>query len=211
MYKFVKIRPSNSGFDIRVNFWLDNYQLRFVEPFKQLYDRDTSTDKVTSSYEMWCLWLYVDPSYENKIGKLFEAEKRSAIKSYCPTFDFNDEVINKCILEYPEICMSDSAKEFTKSLNQIRKFKDLIDEMITTKGLTLDEKVVSPRGREEKVEGTAKQLLGLKKAMHLLWKDFFPLKSAFEEEMKDAKLFGGGRETALERGTLMLVNEEDED
>lgn len=179
-------------------------------PFKELYDRDASENKEVSSREMLCIYSYCDPSYDNKIYRLEESEKRSAIKSYHPDFDFNDEVINKCIMAYPEMCLSDAAKEFTKSLDQIRKFKDLIDDMITTKGLTLDEKVVSPRGREEKVEGTAKQLLGLKKAMHLLWKEFFPLKTAFEEEMKDAKLFGGGRETALERGTLMILPDEDE-
>lgn len=207
MYRFVKI---NHPVDIRENFWNLNYQLRFISPFKQLYDRDMSPDKDISSKEMICIYSYCDPNYDNKIYRLAEEEKRSAIKSYYSDFDFIDEVINQCILEYPEMCLSDAAKEFMKSLNQIRKFKDLIDEMITTKGLTLDEKVISPRGREEKVEGTAKQLLGLKKAMHLLWKDFFPLKSAFEEEMKNAKLFGGGRETAMERGTLQLISDEDE-
>lgn len=207
MYKFVKI---NHPVNIRDNFWNLNYQIRFIMPFKELYDRDASENKEVSSREMLCIYSYCDPSYDNKIYRLEESEKRSAIKSYHPDFDFNDEVINKCIMAYPEMCLSDAAKEFTKSLDQIRKFKDLIDDMITTKGLTLDEKVVSPRGREEKVEGTAKQLLGLKKAMHLLWKEFFPLKTAFEEEMKDAKLFGGGRETALERGTLMILPDEDE-
>lgn len=211
MYKFVKVKPSSTGFDIRINFWEDNYQLRFIEPYKFLYDRDESPNKVNSSKEMWCIWLYADPSYDNKIYRLSEQDKKSAIKSYYKDFDFEDEIINKCLTEYPNTCLSEASQKFKRSLNSIEKLQDAIDEKLATEGLTFDEWVPLGGNRFNKIEGTAKQILALKKQMSLLWKEYEPLKRMFEEEQNSVRLYGGGKETLMEKGGLVMIEDDEED
>lgn len=207
-YKFVKVRPSSGGFDITVNFWIENQQLRWMEPYKSLYDRDTSSTKEDSSKIMWCIWLYTDPSYDNKIYRLSEEDKRSSILSYYPNFNFEDELINKCLIEYPNNCLTEAAQKFKRSLNSIEKLQEAIDEKLAQEGLTFDELVPIGNNRFLKKDGTAKQILTLKKQMSLLWKEYEPLKRMFEEEQSTVRLYGGGKETLMEKGGLIVIEDE---
>lgn len=207
MYKFFHIR---TPVDLNYNIWIENQQLKYIEPFKSLYEQDESVDKKFSSDIMYCIWLYLDPSYQNKIGKLPEEEKRSAILSYCPEFDFNDELINKCIIAYPEKCLSEAAFRFKKSLKSIEILQDAIDERLATEGVTFNETINIGNNRYIKREGTAKQIASIKKEMIVLWKEYEKIKKIFEEEQNELRLYGGGKQTLLESGGLIMIKDDDE-
>ncbi|HPQ79383.1 MAG TPA: hypothetical protein PLG47_02955 [Candidatus Dojkabacteria bacterium] len=204
MYKFVKI---DDKFDIRKNFWSDNYQFRYIEPFKQLYDLDESVDKVDSSKTMWGIWLYSDPSYQNKIGKLREDEKKSAILSYCPHFDFKDDLINKCIIQYDDQCLSEAARAFKRTLSSIDKFQVLLEKKLEEEDLSLDEFIQVGPNRWVNKKGNAVQILDLKKKLSQIWKDYENVKRLFEEEQGNIQLYGGGKPTVIEEGGLEMIHD----
>ena len=206
MYKFVKL----DKFDIRKNFWEDNIQLQFIQPYSQLYEEDTSPNKETSSKIMWCVYLYCDPSYSNKIGKLPEEEKKSAILSYYPEFDFKDKLINECIIKYDETCLSDAARKFKRTLSTIEKFQVILDNKLDTEELTFDEMIQVGPNRWAQKKGTAGQILDIKKKLSQVWKEYETIKRLFEEEQGSIQLYGGGKPTIIEEGGLILINDEDE-
>jgi hypothetical protein len=53
-YKFINV----GTFNINHNFWELNPQIIYINPFRKLYERDKSKDKLISSKEMWCVWLH---------------------------------------------------------------------------------------------------------------------------------------------------------
>jgi len=204
-YRFVKI---DDRFDIRKNFWEDNYQFRYILPYKGLYDRDNSKDKQVSSTEAWCIWLYSDPSFQNKIGKLKESDKKSAILTYCPTFDFKDDLINECIISYDDQCLSEAAKSFKRTLASIDKFQDLLEKKLEEEDLSLDEFIQVGPNRWVNKKGNAVQILDLKKKLSQIWKDYENVKRLFEEEQGNIQLYGGGTPTVMEEGGLQLIEDE---
>lgn len=206
-YQFVKLQ---GNFDIRKNFWEHNFQLSLIEPFKFLYDRDTSKDKEVSSRELWCIWLELDNNYENKISRLPIDQRRSAILAYNPNFDFNDPLIAACLLAYPEHCLTPAAKSFKSEEDTLRKFAELIEKKIEEEEITLDSYISLGNNRFQLIKGTANQLADLKKKNAALYPQYDKIRRMFEEEQNELRLFGGGKETQLEKGQLMLI-EDDED
>lgn len=206
MYKFVKL---DDKFDIRKNFWTDNFQCCYISPFKELYERDVSPDKVASSRLCWSVWLYCDPSFSNKIGKLREEEKKSAILSYCPEFNFNDELIIQCLLKYDDLCLSEAARTFKRTLRNLEKFQSLLEEKLDEEGLTFDEFVPIGNNRFANKKGTAAQILDIKKKLSQLWSEYEKVKRLFEEEQGTMQLYGGGKPTIIEEGGLTMIPDEE--
>lgn len=204
-YKFISV---GEKFDIEENFWERNGQIRFIEPFKKLYDRDTTENKKASSKEMFCIYLYCDPSYTNKIGKLPEVEKKSAILSYYEEFDFEDPVIQQCITEYDTKCLSEAAQKFKRTLNSIELYQRLVDKKID-EGLTLDTLVQVGPNRWVNSKGTANQIVDLKKKVTQVWFEYEKISKLFEEEQGNIVLYGGGKPTVMEEGGLVLLDDED--
>lgn len=205
-YKFIKV---DDKFDIRKNFWDDNFQLKYVSPFKELYDNDTSTNKVESSQLCWCCWLYCDPSYSNKIGKLREEEKKSAILSYCPNFDFEDDIINKILTSYDDMCLSEAARSFKRTIRNIEKFQLLLEDKLDEEGLTFDEMIQIGPNRWANKKGTAGQILDIKKKLSQLWIEYEKVKRLFEEEQGTMQLYGGGKPTIVEDGGLVMIPDDE--
>lgn len=204
MYRFIRI---DDRFDIRKNFWVDNYQFRYIDPFKKLYDADESKDKTESSSIMWGVWLYCDPNYQNKIGKLREEEKKSAILSYCPNFDFKDDIINECIIKYDDQCLSEAARAFKRTLSSIDKFQVLLERKLEDEDLSLDEFIQVGPNRWVNKKGNAVQILDLKKKLSQIWKDYENVKRLFEEEQGNIQLYGGGKPTVIEEGGLEMIHD----
>ena len=205
-YKFIKV---DDKFDIRKNFWTDNFQIKYISPFKELYDRDTSPDKLQSSNWAWCCWLYCDPSFSNKIGKLREEEKKSAILSYCPDFDFEDEVVSKCLQVYDELCLSEAAQAFKRTVRNLEKFQLLLESKLDEEGLTFDEMIQVGPNRWANKKGTAGQILDIKKKLSQLWIEYEKVKRLFEEEQGSIQLYGGGKPTIIEEGGLTLIPDDE--
>ena len=64
MYRFINIPQK---FDIDVDFWEYNPQVKYIEPYKTMYEQDDTADKSVSSKHLWCICLYLELSYANKI------------------------------------------------------------------------------------------------------------------------------------------------
>jgi hypothetical protein len=209
-YKFIKL---NFPIDIRDNFWDNNFQISLIDPFKKLYDRDTTNDKSLSSKEMYCIWLLEDPSYENKIYRLEDKMKRSAILSYYPEFDFHDEIIIECRLHYDEFCLTPAAKSFKIEEISLAKRAKFIDNAVyTLPEPLLDDKgrPVYVGGRPAMLPGTAKEIDGMRKLTLDLYKKYEMVKRMFEEEQKsNPVIWGGGVETMLDEGNLIDVNDDE--
>lgn len=209
MYKFVKLA---GPFDIGKNFWDENYQVSLLDPFKKLYERDTSKDKSISSKEMWSLWLYLDPSVDNKLYRQPDHQKKSAIMSYFPEFNFKDPVIAECILAYPDSCMSEAKRAYDREIRGLRKFTEMIDEMMGQE-LTIDTYVTvrNNRGTEQEklIKGTAKQVLELKEKAVKLFAQYEKVQSIFNEEEAQVILYGGGELSLVEEGGLMELDDEE--
>lgn len=206
-YRFANVPDK---MDINFDFWENNYWMKFIEPYKELYETDTSKNKTHSSMCMLCIWLEADPSYQNKIGKLQKEEKRSAILAYYPKFDFKDDLINRCIVAYDEHCLSDAARTLKRTLNNIARFQEALEKKMDTEDLTWDELVeVAPKKWVNR-KGTAGQILDISKKLTATWKEYEPIKRIFEEEQHAMELYGGNKPTIVEEGGLILLPDDED-
>jgi len=208
-YRFVKIQ---FPLDIRKDFWENNFQVSLIEPFKGLYDRDKSKDKSKSSKEMYCIFLFCDPSYENKIYRLQIDQKKSAILAYNPDFNFNDPLIAECLLAYPEHCLTPAAKAFRIEEESLVKRTKFIDEAEYTFPEVVKDKngaIVYVAGRPMQTPGTAKDIDAMRKLTLDIYKKYDQVRKMFEEEQNELRLFGGGRETALEKNQLVIIEDDE--
>lgn len=208
-YKFIKV---NFPIDIRKNFWDTNFQISLIEPFKTLYDRDLTETKEISSKEMYCIWLLEDPSYENKIYRLEDDMKKSAVLSYYPEFSFFDIDINECRLHYNEYCLTPAAKSFKIEENSLAKRADFINDAVYTLPEVLTDAKGVPvyvGGRPVVLPGTAKEIDSMRKLTLDLYKKYEMVKKMFEDEQKSVTvIWGGGTETILDEGSLIDIDEE---
>ena len=206
-YRFVKIKPP---FNIETCFWHQNNQLKYIEPYKTLYDNDPKADEEDSpsSKTMWCVWLYLDPNYENKIGKIRdEKEKRSAILAYYSEFDFNDPLVSAVLTAYPNDCLSDAAKSFKKEEEGLRKFADVLEDYLEKNDLTFDHTVQVTPHKTQIVKGTATQYADLKMKNSKLYTIYDKVRRMFEEEQSSIRIHGGGKETLIDRGGLIMIKD----
>lgn len=210
MYKFVKIKPP---FDIRKNFWEENFQVSLIEPFKTLYERDTTQDKRKSSNEMWCIWIYTDPSLDNKLYRQPDSQKKSAILSYYPEFDFKDPAIATCFTAYSEMCLSDAKREYDSAIKSLRILTESISNRVNSEELTLDEVVTfrNNRGTEQDklVKGKARQILELLERCDKQFMKFEKVRQLFFEEEAQMILYGGGELSLVEEGGLLEIADDE--
>lgn len=204
-YKFVKINPP---FDIKKNFWEENFQISLIYPFSSLYQRDATPDKSISSKELWCIWLSEDGNYENKLYRLPLDQKKSAILAYYPEFDYKDPLIAECLMAYPEHCLSPAAKSFRSEEETLRKFAELIEKKIEEDELTFDSYIPLGNNRFQLIKGTANQIADLKKKNAGLYPQYEKIRKMFEQEQNEIRVYGGGTETIMESGGLILFDED---
>jgi len=205
-YRFVNIPEK---FDIDIDFWDSNFWLKFIKPFDELYALDNGGKH--SSKLAWCLWLECDPSYQNKIGKLQKEEKRSAILTYYPKFDYNDELLTRCMVAYDEHCLSDAARTLKRTLNNIARFQEALEKKMDSEELTWDVLVEVAPKKWVNQKGTAGQILDISKKLTQTWKEYEPVKRIFEEEQHSMQLYGGNKPTLVEEGGLIMLPDEDDD
>lgn len=208
-YQFIDLKQP---VDINDNFWKQNSQLRYIEPFKDLYDRDSSKDKSVSSKECISIWFLKDPNYYNKVYRLPEDQKKSTVLYFFPEFDFEDEVIKKCLSVYDELILTPAAKAFKaeeESLIKRAKFLSETEYTMPTRALDEKGKPIYIAGKPVYEPGTAKDLDTMRKYTETIIKQYEKAKKVFEEEQKQqSRIMGGGNETAFDRGHLKLIEDE---
>lgn len=104
MNTFINIKKD---FKPNLNFWELNPHLKYVRPFSELYAEDISKDKEISSKHMWCVFYLSEPDEDiNLYYRLPLDQLKDVCKNFNPDFDDENEIIQRCIKEYPEICLT---------------------------------------------------------------------------------------------------------
>jgi len=209
MYKFI----NGSNGDYSLNFWTLNPQITLINPFRKLYERDTTKDKSVSSLEMWCVYMYCDPSYDNKIYRLPPDKKLEAINYLAPNFDKdNDEVIQECIEQYDIHCLTSAARAFKEEEISLLKRAEFIkdapytfDEIATSRN---GDYLYTKQGTPIMIKGTAKDLDAMRKNTLTIYKQYEEVKKMFEEEQGELRVHGGRKESIFEKGELLEVTDD---
>lgn len=190
-YQFVRVNPGQ--FNIKENFWTLNPQHQYISPFRELYLADSGQKKEWSSRLMWCVWLWCDPNYENKIFRQTLDRKLQSIRYYEPSFDPDQEVIKECIDAYPTCCLTKAARAF---VNEEDTLEDRVAFLRMTKyDLTNASDLDKIRANTPKI-----------------YEMYRKVREMFELEEGKAKVYGGREETIREKGDLLLdVKEEYEE
>jgi hypothetical protein len=111
-------------FDIRKNFWDQNFAYKFLSPFDQLYKNDSSKDKKESSKLMWAFWLYTSPHTYNPFKNIQGDRKIEAIRRYAPKFDIEEH--SAYIEAFEHESLSAAAKAFKEEEASLIKRAKLI-------------------------------------------------------------------------------------
>ncbi len=202
MYQLVNI--SSSATAIEDNFWEMNPQLKYIEPFSAVYSSDKSKDKINSSKTMWSVWMFADPSYDNKIYRLPHDAKLRAIKKFNPKFDPDAADMVSLIDAYRNTCMTHAARAFHEEEQLLAKRA----KFLASAEYTFDSYIID-KGKRVLVKGTATDIDKMKTMTLRIYQQYAEVRKMFEFENKQSRVFGGRSETIREKGGLLLdVSEE---
>lgn len=212
MYKLVKI---NTGlFNIEENFWKLNPQLKYMPPFRSLYQLDNGEEH--SSKTAWCIWLLQDPSYENKVYRQPPETQNETLHYYYPKFDIDSEIVQEIMAHYDELALSSIARSFKKEdLSMAQRSEFLGTTAYTLDYPMTDEEtgavVTDAKGNPIIVKGTAVQLDTIRKNSTIIYKQYKEIANMFEEEQTGARVHGGRQLSPRERGGLQQNHSVDGD
>lgn len=148
-------------FDVDKNFWIENPDMKAINPFKELYESDTSKKKSESSLIMWFIVLCYDR--ESKFSKLLpdgdEGKHAVVGEDYCEDIHFykkHKKEIDMCVDMYNNL-------QYTPLERHLRTWEDLLDKRTKfLKGqeydFDTDEKLDKMAERTLKVHNTIKQI-----------------------------------------------------
>lgn len=184
MNSFIKI---NKDLKPDQSFWELNPHLRYVKPFSELYDEDDSKNKKTSSNTMWCIYYLSEPDETiNIYYRLPTDQLLDTCKNFHPDFDYNNELVQRCIREYPEVCLTvmERMLKMTKELFKKRTmFLKEADYDFST--MTVIDKAIAATPKLEE--------------------DFDKVVQKYtEEKNKEVQLLGGRKQSAREKKNIKV-------
>ena len=184
MNTFINVKKE---FKPNLNFWELNPHLRYVRPFSELYAEDTSKDKDTSSKHMWCVFYLSEPDENiNLYYRLPLDQLIDTCKNFNPNFDYDNELIQNCIKEYPETCL-------TVMERMLKITKDLFKK----RTLFLKE--------ADYDFSTMKMIDSAIAATPKLEQDFDNIVQKYaEEQNKEVQLIGGRKQSAREKRNIRV-------
>lgn len=186
------------------NFWKLNPQLPFIKPFNELYKADDSINKDLSSKTMWCITFMCNPDEdENKFFRIPYQQRYEMLReTYFELFDLEDEIIKKCMDEFPLACLTAPQRALKDEKEVLTKRA----EFLKAQAYTLDtyELVPGAGGRMNRVTlpGTAKQLDTMHKATKTIMDNFKIIESEFFAEKSKSQLKGNRQESKSEKGEI---------
>lgn len=200
-------------FNIDEDFWKLNPQLRYMSPFRELYDADEMPGKVHSSKTMWCVWLLCDPSYDNKVFRMLAQDQDEIVKLYYPKFERKHDMVVKIMDKYDELLLTPVARAFKdeeQSMTDRARFLRETLYSLDTPVLDEDGEVVrDSRGNPIMVKGTATQLDAMRKNSLTIAKNYAEIRSLFEKEQEAVRIHGGRSLTPREQGRMLQDIKED--
>jgi hypothetical protein len=167
------------------NFWEVNPQLVYMPPFSSLYSNDKSKNKEKSSKDMWCIFFMSDPDEEkNKFFRITEDKRLDMLKEvFHPEFDENDELILTCLNTYPHICLSSVERALKAEKEALAKRAKFLQEA--------DYNYDTMKDLDNAYSKTSK-----------IYENFEVIEERFMKQKNQARVRGGRRETASERGEI---------
>lgn len=182
-----------------------NPHLKYIEPYKTLYNRDKSKDKKKACNEFYAVYIMSSPDEDtNKWIKLSE-EKRKEVVAAQFKIDWEDKIIKECINDYPSKCMSFA--EVT--LKAIRDKLDERDKFLKNSPYTTD---IYARDKEGNYISKGNTFLvdklspdkidSMIKTTAALYKELSEAEALFKIEKENLQIRGGRRPTDTETGEL---------
>jgi len=170
-----------NGFDVEVNFWRANPQLKVPQPFADILNKDKSKGKSKSSQIMWAIALLVDP--DSKFSNISLGTRKELIsKDFLKDAKFKWDDY-KDAMHFYEYNLVSPAKR------QLLIWNKKMDE----KGMYLDTLTY---------EEHADTIEGLLKTNVKLFEDYERLLKLVDKETKEGATKGGAEESAAEKGLI---------
>ena len=170
--------------DLKVNMWDENPHLIYLNPFSQLYNRDKSKSKTDSSKEIWCItWLVHPDEEENRYYRIPYDERVEVCQSFYPGFDPEDQVINLCIEQFPDLLLDSVQQSYKRTKDQLNK----ISKFLNTHELDLSN-----------LGDIIKQMA----AMPKIYADMAKVEKEFQKNKSDQRIHGARGKTIDEKGYL---------
>lgn len=119
------------NFDITVNFWNLNPQMKYVGEFDKFYKKDRSKDKQNSSQIMWAIALYLDKSKANNFRNLPEEERKLQLTKYFlkdETFDWDNEIVKPLINTYHSMVLTQAERSLISWEKKLKERDEFIDK-----------------------------------------------------------------------------------
>jgi len=170
-----------NGFDVNINFWSANPQLKVPEHFADIYKKDKSKTKGKSSQIMWAIALLVDP--DSKFSNISYANRQKMIaKDFLKNEEFKWDDYTEAIVFYERSLI-------TPAKRQLMVWNKKMDE----KTLYLD--VLTYEDNADTIEG-------LLKTNVKLFEDYERLLKLVDKENNEGATKGGAEESASEKGLI---------
>jgi hypothetical protein len=173
-----------TSFDFHANFWLANPRARLVKEINELYEKDKSKEKLTSSNVMWGITMLVHPKCPVTSQLDYNERLRMVNEEFLDKIKIDPEVTHKAVIEaFEKGCM-------TRLQRIAKEWGDKLDERFallrTLKyDLTNADDLDQMMGRTDK-----------------LWKQYITCLKDLEMETAQSQVEGGAVESLLESGKI---------
>lgn len=169
------------SWDTEANFWEVNPQFKVPEAFSKLYKEDKSKGKVESSKIMWALALYCD--YDSKYRQIPDLERKNLITvDLLRTNSFDWNVYSDQIKAW-DLFKSAAMRQMTEWERFMNEKSDFM-------------KTLKYNGE------TAEQIEKLLLSNSKLYDEYQKINERLAQEGEAGTVFGGGIESASERGDI---------
>lgn len=199
---FVNIN-TNFSIDSPDNFWVQNPQMIYFEPYSELYNSDVSPNHSHSSRTMWVINFMQNPDDKENIfyRMSYENRKNTLSKTFHPELDWEDELFNKCYNSFPR----DSMDSIKRSLKTIADSFDKNTRLIASTELTLDktEVKIDPNSGKEyaiNIKGTSSQILKIQKDINVIMERFEKIYDKYVSNKSKTKAVGNATISKGESG-----------
>ena len=170
-----------NGFDISVNFWKINPQLKIPQPFADLLKVDTSKGKRKSSQLMWAVALLVDP--DSKFTNISLQNRKDMIaRDFLRNEKFDWKGVQKACQYYESMLITPTKRQLSIWEQKMDEKSIYLAELTYEEDATVIEKLLSTNVK--------------------LFEDYERLIKMVEKEKDDGTTKGGTVESASEIGLI---------
>lgn len=162
---------------IEDNFWEINPHVRYLTKFKDLYEKDKSKDKTTSSRQMWAIILFTDP--KSPFKRIDETERKKEVLNYLNNISTWED-IEPYFKPYEDYCLTEKQQLFKSWGDKLKTREQFIR--------ATDYKATTFKMLDEMMSQTEK-----------MWKMYSNVEKDMIEEEQQVRIKGGRKKSKSER------------